>query len=285
MATKKQTNAVTKKQDAGAVAIPDGIDIVASAQQANNETIGMQDQVFPWLKVVQKNSPELDDDANFPGLSFGDLFLATGETWEGKSGLVCVPFYYGRTYVEWRPRASGGGFQADHGLTDGSELAKTCTRAENKKVATVLPNGNDLIETAYWAIFIIDPEDASVKPIQSIFAMSSTFLSVSKEWNTKIIKYRLGGAPNYIRWARPWTVTTERESNDAGVWALPKVSLYKPEKHDGPFHTFDLPNGVELWKECDRMSDVFKSGFRLQGDASDTPADNEGAENEGDAPY
>jgi hypothetical protein len=249
--------------------VPAGIDLAAASKHADDETIELADQVMPWLKVAQKTSPELDDVEMFDGLKFGDFFMSTGEQWDGKSGVVFVPFFYGRTYIEWISRDKGGGFVSDRGLVHGKALAATCTVAPNKKVATVLPNGNDLIETCYWAGFIVDPEGGD--PIQAIFAMSSTFIPVSKNWNSMIMKYRMPSASNYIRFARPWSITTEKTSNELGAWALPKIVPYKPDGHEGAFNTFDLPNGVEIWNQCDALATVFKSGFSLQGEAVDTP--------------
>lgn len=274
-----------KKEIVAQAVIPDGIDIAGAAQLAGNEHIEMQDQALPWLKVAQLLTPELEDD-EFDGLAFGDLFLPSGEIWKAKEGLVYVPFYYGRTYVEWIARNAGGGFVEDHGLQKGKELAKTCKRAENKKVPTILESGNELIETAYWAGFIVDPEDGSVE--QAIFAMTSSFLSVSKGWNTKIMKYRIGGAQNYIRFARPWHVTSERKEDGTQRWATPKIKLYKPKDHEDVFHTYHLPNGIELWQECARLAGEFKETFRLQASEGQTmdadPVDNE-AVPEGDQPY
>jgi hypothetical protein len=250
--------------------IPAGIDIAAASKHADDEVIQLADQSMPWLKVAQKTSPELDDMELFGGLKFGDFFMGTGEQWDGKLGLAFVPFFYGRTYVEWVSRDAGGGFVADRGLIKGKELSTQCTTAPNKKVATVLPNGNDLIETCYWAGFVVDPTGES-EPIQAIFALTSTFIPVSKKWNSMIMKYRLPGAANYIRFARPWKISTERTSNELGAWALPKVAPYKPDGHEGAFNTFDLPNGVQLWQECDALATVFKSSFTLQSDIVDTP--------------
>jgi hypothetical protein len=207
--------------------------------------------------VAQKTSVELDDREGYPNLEFGDFFLPAGKSWSGETGLIFVPFYYGRTYIEWLPRGtSGGTFVQDHGLLDGTDLVKKCTLAPKKKVPTVLPNGNDLIETVYWAGYIADADEYT----QCVFAMASTFLAVSKEWNTKIVNYKLPGAPNYIRWCRPWRITTERQSNEHGVWALPKVALVDPG-----MHTFDLPDGLALWQRCNDQAKTFSGGFRLQG--------------------
>lgn len=278
MTNKKEETNVTSAKETNVV--PSGIDLAASAKHAEHETIEMQDQILPWLKMAQKNTPQLDDEDDFDGLEYGDLFLPTGEIWKGSVGAVFVPFYYGRTFVEWRTRNSGGGFVADHGLKAGKELSRTCTLAENKKVPTVLPNGNELIETAYWAGFIVDPEGKE-RTNQAIFALTSTGLSASKEWNTKVMKYRFAGTDNYIRWARPWLIRTEKTSNEAGSFVIPKINLYKPEGYADVFHTFALPNGVELWKECDRLAQEFQNGFRLQ--APDDEAD--GETDDSDVPY
>ena len=242
--------------------VPAEIDLGAAGKLAENETIEMADLVLPWVKVCQKSAPELDDRENFPNLEYGDLFLQTGEVWKAAEGLIAVPFYYDRTYVEWGPRESGGGFIADHGLKKGSELRKTCTCAEGKKVATRLLNGNDLIETAYWAALVVNICNGVT--LEAIFAMSSTHLAVSKEWNTKICKYKMDGAENYIRFARPWKIVTEKKSNDAGSWAIPKINSFVPPGAVTPFHTFNLPNGVAIWQACQRLAVDFKEGFRLQ---------------------
>jgi hypothetical protein len=262
---------VTEKNKAVAVkntvvSIPQDIDLSVGVQMAGSEHIELQDQAFPFLKVCQGLTPEKVSE-NFVGLKDGQLFnTATCAIYDE---VLFVPVFYQRTFIKWRARNQGGGFVEDLGLEAGKKVLTRCTkRLPDSVVATQLTeNGNlfELIETAYWAGFIIDPTNEQDSE-RAIFAMSSTFLTPSRNWNTQIMSFRIPGAASYIRYARPFRIRTEATRNVKGAWYIPSIAPYKPDdwrETDGPFYTWMLPNGLEIWKACDALAfELIRSGLR-----------------------
>ena len=93
------------------------------------EAVDRDSVAIPFLAVLQKGSPQCDedDDAYIDGAKAGMFFnTATGQIFDGKKGVTLIPAYFERMYVEWAPRDSGGGFRGTHdpAITDVSDLER-----------------------------------------------------------------------------------------------------------------------------------------------------------------
>src|SRR5690349_5272187 len=81
------------------------------------------------------------------------LNTARGEVFPGLTdGLVVIPCYYNRTFIEWKIREAGGVFVADHGIDGGAARLPTCHRDD--KGRDILPNGNQLVQTAQYYMLL-----------------------------------------------------------------------------------------------------------------------------------
>ena len=195
------------------------VDLAADAEQYEQQ-YGRQDLATPFLRILQSNSPEVTpggegyiEDAK-PGMI---LNTATKELWEGMNdGVVVIPAYYSRTYIEWVMRENGSGFVADHGLVEGERLLGTCSKDD--KGRDVLPNGNQLVSTANH--FVVVYGEGEPQPV--LLTMTSTQLKKSRQWNTRMASTTVQ-TPNGMRrrapqFAMSYRLRTALEKNDKGQW-------------------------------------------------------------------
>jgi len=204
----------------------------ASKKKASNnpETLAdlLQDQGFegatsgsyamPFLRILQKGSPEVDKDesAYIKGAKPGMILHTVSKDVYEEVNLV--PLKYRDTYIEWIPRSKGGGFVSEWDALDPmtQERLSTCTREEN---TSVLPGGNEFkLHSNYFCA--LECEDGSWEPV--MVSMSASQLKTSRIWLSTLRKMTIEvdgevyPAKN-IR-SYQWTFATEKLSNDKGTW-------------------------------------------------------------------
>jgi len=194
-------------------------------EEANHgfEQADQDSYAVPFMSIIQSLSPQRDkkDGAYIDGAAEGMIFnSATGELWDaedGKQPLKAIPVHFKRSFVEWGPRESGGGFVAEHTVEDGKELLKSCVR--NAKGQDELPNGNYLVDTRTHYIIAVH-EDGTTEP--AVINMSSTQTKKSRRWMTVMQNLKMTGAggrkftpPMYSHY---YELSTISESNDKGRW-------------------------------------------------------------------
>ncbi len=177
-----------------------------------------QSFAMPFLRILQKLSPECDSDdpAYIEGAEAGlILHTITKDLYEE---VNVVPLQYRDTYIEWIPREKGGGFVQEHPFPDirTSEILSTCSKEENKNI---LPNGNEFkLHSNYFCALEID--DGEWEPV--MISMSSSQLKTSRLWLSTMVKMKIEHegqtyAAKNIR-SFQWALGTERLENDKGVW-------------------------------------------------------------------
>jgi hypothetical protein len=76
------------------------------------ENMGQEDLALPFLKVLSRQDPTLDDLENAKA---GDIYnTVTGDIYKGKEGCRVIPCVYQRRYIEWAPRGTGSGAPDQH---------------------------------------------------------------------------------------------------------------------------------------------------------------------------
>jgi hypothetical protein len=184
--------------------------------------IGVDDLAMPFMKILQKGSPECDkeDPLYNPEASAG-LFInsVSGKLY---GDFVCIPCAYEKQYLEWKPKTAGGGLEAIHDVPTGLSLLATCTRNEKKK--DVLPNGNILVTSAMHYVGIRIGNDVEF----AIMAMSSTGLKKSRRWNSVMSSIKLDGKNGKYTppiFGHQYQIETIGESNNDGSWYNWKIEL------------------------------------------------------------
>lgn len=207
-----------------------------------SEHITSQDQLIPFVNILQKLSPQVDkrNGAYIQGAEEG-MFIntATKELFNGDTGIFAVPIIFQRRYTVWVPRSKGGGLVGDFGSDD--SILKQGRRDEaTGKLLT--PDGNEIVTSLTYYAFLVDPEKGTYVP--AVLSMSGTQQKKARLWNTLITNLRIpranGGTFNPASFYRAYKLTTVPESNDKGAWMGWKIE-YGPDVKD-------IPNGMDIYQ-------------------------------------
>ncbi len=213
----------------GALAeIPFNVEEMAKDAELGGK-MALQDIAVPYLYVLQTNSPQVNPDhaKYIKGATAGMLYLTNLEkVYDGRDvGLTIVPCYYERLVTEWTPRSAGGGLVASH--DPDAEIIKFAKPKEvDGKEMLVLPNGHQLVETAYHYFLAKLPDLGSW--VQCIAPFKSTALKISRRMNSNISTTMIPNtdikAPRFLF---QWQMTTIKEQKDQYVWSSPKLEKGK----------------------------------------------------------
>jgi len=184
---------------------------------AGLDNVTAADMLVPRLTILQSLSPQLKkrDSAYIEGAEVGDICdVGTGQTFKS---ILFLPVYYRKDYLEWAPRASGGGLVNVH--TDAAILEQT---TRNDKKQPVLENGNLVQETAQFFGF-----NLSAGRQMCFLPMASTQLKKARKWITLAAGEKLRRADGSEFTApifyRTYELSVAEESNAQGEWAAWKV--------------------------------------------------------------
>lgn len=216
--TQSTAQAPATIQSGGAVGtVATGIDYAADAG-IGREDFGKEDLLIPFLVILQASSPfcKKSDPKYIQGAEEGKLInTVTRKIIDPGEGVYAVQAFYERKHVEWRSGEEKG-FVAAHDISE--RLLTKCHR--NDKNRDILPNGNELIDTAYHFILLLEPETGDFTPV--VITMSRTQLKVSKRWNSMLSEKRLtltdGKKILPATYASVYKLTTVGESKDEYSW-------------------------------------------------------------------
>lgn len=198
---------------------------IAAADQffADNAGAGLDnvtaaDMLVPRLAIIQSLSPQLkpNDAAFIEGAQVGDICdVGTGRLFKG--GILFLPVYYRKDYLEWAPRASGKGLVNIH--ANPSVLDAT---TRNERNQPVLSNGNIIQETAQFYGFNLSSDRQ-----MCFLPMASTQLKKAKKWITLAAgeKLKRADGSEYVAplFYRAYELTSGPESNAQGDWSVWRI--------------------------------------------------------------
>lgn len=195
-----------------------------------------EDLGIPFLSLLQKGSPEVDENhpdhesVKIEGVKAGMIIntLTREIVYAGKDSqpLQFVPVFHQKLFQEWKPRSQGGGFIKSHPTP---AVLTQCKR--NEKNEDVLPSGNIIRTTSYFSGFLIVDgntnmlnEDETKRPTRCIIAMSSTQLKKARMWLNMMHSIKVGGKtpPMY---SHIYDITSLGESNEKGNWYGFKIEI------------------------------------------------------------
>ena len=190
-------------------------DLFAADAGEGVTNLGSEDLAIPFLKILQKMSPELDELDNAKA---GDIYnTVTKEVVKGKDGVRVINCAYTLQYIEWEPRGTGTG--APHRIYAADEDIPTTERGEDNKDYVVDGSGRYLERTAQHYVLIIDEDDLTQ---QALLPMKATQFKKSKQWNSSIksSKMKDGNGNLFIpaRYSHVWHLTSVGEENKNGSW-------------------------------------------------------------------
>ena len=181
------------------------------------------DLSIPFLNILQKGSPEVEDQT-IEGAQEGDILNSVTKELikamdKDAAGLIMVPCHKETGYVEWVKRDNGGGFVGKH-KTDSDIVAKAIKKNGGSKFGGLeTDEGNDLVETVEIFGLILNDEGTEVEGF-GVLTLTSTKLKAAKDWYTAMFSIK-GKPPIYANRAR---IKTFKDSNKKGKFANITVS-------------------------------------------------------------
>ena len=227
MAT-KDSKEVAPRPQAG---LPAGYDLEELQKDAadHNPQMEVADVALPFIVILQKLSPQLEPsspkyiEGAKPGMfhnNVSDEVFPAVEA-NGEAGVLFVPCFYERRFVEWEPRETGGGYITDYDTT--SDIMSKAKPNDKKRM--VLPNGHLIVETAYHYGLMLNPETGVWE--QACVALASTGLKHNRKWNNEIVTTKIPGTEIQApRWLFPYQLKTfldQKANNTFYSWVIEKM--------------------------------------------------------------
>lgn len=187
---------------------------------AGFENMGMEDFAVPFLAILQKNSPQVEEgNAKFmPGAKAGMIInTVTGALYDGKVGLRFIPVHREHNYIEWVPRDEGGGFVSVY-APESDPVREALKKAGRKFGKTKINDNNDLVET-FNLFGVVLPETGA--PERLLLGFSSSQIGPYKRWMTRAQSVKLQGDHGVITaplFAHVYRLRTEFAQNKKGTW-------------------------------------------------------------------
>lgn len=189
----------------------DALALWAGEGETGFETAGSEDFQIPFLQLLQKGSPQVDDakPEYKKEAKVGQFYdPATDELMDE---LSVIPCHYKAAMVEWKPDM--GGFAGVHPVGFEKDLKR------NDKGQYVLESGNLLVDTRYF--FCLRKTDSGdLAPV--IIALSSSQIKRAKTWMTRMRSRKIEkpDGTNFTppMWSSFWNLTSTSEQNDKFTW-------------------------------------------------------------------
>lgn len=186
---------------------------------------------IPFLKVIQKMSPEVDEaEAEYIPEARPGMFInsVTRELFDGKVGVVFIPCAFQRRFLRWAPRGAEGGFKGEIypeeavALRDAGDVVE-----KDGKLFFPLPDGtvddkkcDKIVDTRNHFGLLFNPETGEYS--QVLLSLSSTQIKKSKRLMSMLSAVKVPGAGGAMvtppTWANMMRITSASESNDHGTW-------------------------------------------------------------------
>lgn len=201
-----------------------------------------EDYIVPFIKLLQKMSPEVDQDSGsyVDGAKAG-MFIDTG-TNELLETVDFIPCHYHRTIVEWRDRDSGGGFIAQH------EVGYEQQFSRDDSGRYVTPNGTYLADTRYFFGLRLRA-DGDTSPV--VVSFTSTQLKKSRTWLTRMQALKFtksdGSRVTLPIFSHVWRISSVPEENERGSWRGYKIELV------------NLITDARIIKSAKKANEMFRS--------------------------
>lgn len=269
---------VALKQNTAVALADDAIDysgyVGAGMEEADRDSFAI-----PFLKVLQKGSPQVDETKGeyIEGAKAGMLYdNVSHKLYDGKAGVKVVPCHFRRTYIRWGAENGNENFKGELApevvatmiesgdirelenrlyvpLSDGTVHDKKCDR---------------ISDTRNHYILVIDPDTGDTRP--ALLSLSSTQIKKSKTWNADISNQKASAGPGQGTYSLPsfanvYRVTTIPEQNDSGTWygvrlireGLADKQLFQTGRD---FYNTVKRGNVEAKYESDHQSEAQPSG-------------------------
>lgn len=147
------------------------------------EDFTQDDLAVPFLNLLQKGSPQVEDEnpKRIAGAKAGSFMNSvTSEIYDGKEGVVLIPVHRTRSFIEWVPRKQGGGLVKVY-QPDVPEVQGVLAKAGRKFGKLKINDDNDLMETFSVFSLLLSPDGFTTRVIVSF---ASSQIGMYKKWMT-----------------------------------------------------------------------------------------------------
>jgi len=216
-------NAVKTKEN-GKVAVLD-INMFEQDAGAGLSNLGTEDMALPFLKILSRQDPVLDELDNAKAGDF--LNTVTNQVYKGKEGVDVIPCSYQRVFIQWMPRGQGTGAPVAIFSPTDDNLPPTERHKNDTKDYVVDGGGSYLEQTCQWYIKVVE-KDGTVS--NALLALKSTQLKKSRKWMSMIMSRQMTGKNGSFTppmYSHIYTLKTLPEQNSLGDWHGVEMSLKK----------------------------------------------------------
>lgn len=257
----KETAVVTTQTSAVQVSGTASMFAADAGSGVGMEGAGIESFAIPFLQVLQKGSPQVDEASPatvLPGAKAGMLYEnISGQLTDGKNGITVVPCAYRRTFLQWAQDDSFKGEHMPEEITRrqaaGQIVDVNGTLYVPDKDGKVDPETADYLqETRNHYVLLVDDKTGAWR--QALISLRSTQIKKSRRLMTALaaVKMDVGGKlVTPATFANLVRITTVAESNDKGTWFgwqfkldgfVQSPELYAAAKQ---FHTAIVANRAE----------------------------------------
>ena len=189
---------------------PDGsVDFLNEFADEGFENLDSSDFVIPFLRILQKLSPQVDKDSDehVSGAQAGLFYNTVNQKIYGKT-IEVIPLVFKKAWLEWGPNRGGlMGRHEPHSIKiNTSNFTNWHPVGENSE--------NSIVETMLFFILIIGHfQDGPI-----VFPLSKSGIKHGKNWNTNIMMTRLPSGQRAPYYSSVWEMETVLNKNDQGNW-------------------------------------------------------------------
>jgi len=206
-----ETKALTKREKLELEKFDYGDDFEQGFQDQSSDEL-----LIPWVNILQDLSPEITgaDGKAIDGAKAGEIINSVSKDRTNK--LLFVPAFRVKSFIEWIPRTSGGGFVGVHDPE--SDLILRLRTATKFGLLKNPETNNDIVETITVYGFICE-EAEPVEP--AAISFTSSKLKVYRAWRTALNKITVLAGDTKRRpplYAHPVNLTTVRETGKKGTY-------------------------------------------------------------------
>jgi hypothetical protein len=205
----------------GKAGLPTDLSAMMDEDAGDGLSTDQADNLVPLIYVLQPLSPQVlrNNEAQIEGAEAGHIWLRNSGEDQLQAEIEFQPVFFWKDWPEWIPRTRGGGFAGRH--PDKPAEAVQYSDPENPQaVKWKLPNGNDVVETRYYA-GQVHLEDGRKLPY--ILPLSSTGHSVGKDMMFQMNNRRTNSGNKPALYANKVRLGTRMRSNNKGEWYVLEV--------------------------------------------------------------
>jgi len=218
------------------------MDFMYEDSGAGMETADKDSFAIPFLSVLQKISPQVDEaEAEYvEGAKAGMLLnTVTQKLYDGKTGVIFLPCAYQRRFLRWGPRGTAdGGFKGEVMPEEAARMKGAGEVIDREgRLYFPLPDGtiddkkcDHLADTRNHFGILVEEETGEAQ--QVLLSLGSTQIKKSKMLMSLLNSAKVKGPKGLVTpptWANRILLTTAQESNDKGTWHGLKVQPTEPK--------------------------------------------------------